>query len=172
MKLVKSLIFSYLANQNKWGPEVRVGILLTELFHRGLEGSGHIAGFYVALVEDLHEFGSGAVVDVPEREQQGGCAGTEEAALETKQFVAGSDDVHSGSAPAERHMTSGEAHLIEIVQVKVAIPEPDARKHRVVLAISAVGGDVEQGALGALALEDVRGGLRAEEKVGVRKEGC
>jgi hypothetical protein len=150
MKLVKRLIFSYLPDQNEGGPEVRVGIFLTKLLHGGLEGAGHVARFDVTLVEDLHEFGGGAVVDIPEGEQQGGRAGAKEAALEAKQFVASSDEVHSGGTAAERHVTSREAHLIEIVEVKVAIAEADSGEHGVVLAVGTVSGDMEQGALRAL----------------------
>ena len=54
MELVKALIFSYLANKDKGGPEIGVGILLPKLFHCGLEGDGHVAGFHEASVEGLH----------------------------------------------------------------------------------------------------------------------
>ena len=105
------------------------------------------------------------VVDIPEGEEQGGCAGAKEAALEAEELVAGGDKVHAGGAAAERDVARGETHLVEIVEVKVAIAEANAGEHGVVLAVGAVGGDVEEGALRAFAFEDFGGGLVAETKV-------
>lgn len=62
-------------------------------------------------------------------------------------------------------MAGRETDLIEVVEVKVAVTEADAREHWVVLAVSAVGGDVEEGTLRALGFEDFRGGLVAEEEL-------
>src|SRR5277367_4194093 len=68
-------------------------------------------------------------------------------------------------------MAGREAHLVEIVEVKVAVAETDAGEHGVVLAIGAVGGDVEEGGLSALGLEDFGGGLVAEKEARVGKDG-
>ena len=102
-----------LADEDEGGPEIRVGVLLAELPHSGLEGGGHVAGIHVSLIEGLHEVGSAAVVNVPEGEKQGGRAGTEEAALEAEEFVAGSDEVHAGGAAGESDVAGGETHLID-----------------------------------------------------------
>lgn len=64
-ELVKYFIYSKLADEDEGRPEIRVGILLTKLFHGGLKRLGHLAGFQVAAIEVLHEFGGAAVVDVP-----------------------------------------------------------------------------------------------------------
>ena len=104
-------------------------------------------------------------MDIPKREEEGRCPGTEEATLEAEEFVACGDEVHARGAAAEGDVASGEAHLIEIVEVKVAVAEADAGEHGVVLAVGAVGSDVEEGALSALRLEDFCGGLGAEEEV-------
>ena len=64
-------------------------------------------------------------------------------------------------------MAGGEAHLVEVVEVKVAVAEADAGEHGIVLAIGAVGSDVEKGGLGASGLEDFGGGLVAEAEIRV-----
>lgn len=68
-------------------------------------------------------------------------------------------------------MAGGKTHLIEIVEVKVAIAKADSGEHGVVLAVGTVSGDVQEGALRALGFEDVRGGLGTEEKVRLREDG-
>ena len=116
--------------------------MLAELLHSGLKRGGHIASFDETFVEGLHKFGSTTVVYIPKGEKEGGCAGTEEAALEAEELVAGGDKVHACGAAAERDVARGEAHLVEIVEVKVAIAEADAGEHGIVLAVGAVGGYV------------------------------
>src|SRR5208282_4829481 len=100
------------------------------------------------------------------------CAGAKEAALKAEKFVTCGDKVHAGGATAERDVAGGEAHLVEIVEVKVSIAEADAGEHGVVLAVGAVGGDVKEGALGPLFFEGVGGGLGAEEELWVRQDSC
>jgi len=56
----------------------------------------------------------------------------------SREFVARRDEVHAGGAAAQSHEFGRKRNLVEVVQIKVAIPEPDAGKHWVVLAISAV----------------------------------
>ena len=143
MELVKAISFSYLADKDKRSPEIGVGILLAELLHGGLQGSGHVARFDIAPVKGLHESGGASVVDIPKREKEGRCTGTKESALEAEELVTGGDEVHPCGAAAQSHVASGEAHLVEIVEVKVAIAEADAGKHGVVLAVGAVCGDVK-----------------------------
>ena len=116
--------------------------MLAELLHGGLERDGHVSCLHVALIEGLHQLGGAAVVDIPEGEQERGCPSTEEAALETEQFVTGGDEIHPSGATAERDVAGGEAHLIKVVQVKVTIAETDPGEHGVVLAVGTVRGDV------------------------------
>lgn len=63
--LAKRFIFSELTDEDEGSPEIGVGVLLAKLFHGGLKRLGHLAGFHVAAIEVLHEFGGAAVVDVP-----------------------------------------------------------------------------------------------------------
>lgn len=147
-----------------------MGILLAEMLHGGLERGGHVAGFDVALVEELHEVGGAAVVHIPEGEQQRRGSGAEEAALEAEKLVAGGDKVHAGGAAAEGDVACGEAHLVEVVEVEIAVAEADAGKHGVVLAIGAVGGDVQERGLGPLFFESVDGSASAEDEIGLGKD--
>jgi hypothetical protein len=141
-----------------------MGALLAELLHGGLERYGHVIAFHVAFVKSLHKFRGAAVVDIPEGEKEGGCAGAKEAALEAEELVTGGDNVHPGGTAAQGHVAGGQSHLIEIVEVKVTITEANAGEHGVVLTVGAVGGDVQQRALRPLFSEGVRSGLAAEEE--------
>lgn len=64
--LRKSFIYCELANEYEGRPEIGVGTLLTKLIHGGLEGGGHVACLYKALIKGLHELGGAAVMDIPE----------------------------------------------------------------------------------------------------------
>jgi hypothetical protein len=117
--------------------------VLAELLHSRLKRGSHIASFDETSVEGLHKFGSTTVVYIPEGEKEGGCASAEEAALEAEELVASGDKVHARGAAAERDVARGEAHLVEIVEVEVAIAEANAGEHGIVLAVGAVGGNVD-----------------------------
>lgn len=159
-----------MADKDEGSPEIGVGVLLAELFHGGLEGGGHVAGIDVSLIERPHEVGSAAVVDVPEGEKQGCRSGAEEATLKAEQFVSGSDKIHAGGAAAERDVPGGKTHLIEVIEVEVAVAEADAREHGVVLAVGAVRGDMKESALGPLFSEGVCSGLVTEQEICLRKD--
>jgi len=62
-------------------------------------------------------------------------------------------------------VAGGEAHLVEVVEVEVSLAEADAGEHGVVLAVGAVGGDMEESALGPLFFEDVSSGVCAKEEI-------
>src|SRR2546423_8118786 len=114
-----------------------MGVLLAEVAHGGLERSGHVAGLDIGTVEVVHEFGGAAVVDVPEGEKKRSGAGAEQTSLETKEFVPRGDEIHAGGATAQRDEARAKANLVEIIKIQVTIAEPDAREHRIVLAIDA-----------------------------------
>ena len=123
-----------------------MGILLAKLFHRGLQSAWHVAALNVALIERLHEVGSALVVDIPKRKKQRGGAGAEEAALQSQQFIACGDKIHSGCASAQCHELGGKTNLIEIVKIQIAVSHANAGKHWVVLPVGSMSGDVQQAA--------------------------
>lgn len=139
--------------------------------HGELEREGHIGGGDEVFVEEAHKFGGGFVMNVPEGEKKRRSAGAKEAALETEKLITGGDEVHAGGAAGKRDVASAEAHLIEIIEIEIAVAEANAREHGVVLAVVAVSGDMEEAGASAARAEEFRGGLFAEIKLGVWKSG-
>jgi len=89
-----------------------------------------------------------------------------------KQFVTCGNKIHSRSAPAQSYQVCAQAHLVEVVQIQVAVAQPDAGEHRIILAVRAVCRDVQQSGLRALLTKDFRGGLFSNEEVRARQQGC
>ena len=78
-------------------------ILLAKLTHRQLQGVCFVRTREGVSVEGFHEFRRTHIVGIPQCEQDAARSRIEEAANQSKQFVAADDRIEAGTAPAERH---------------------------------------------------------------------
>src|SRR5437773_6797385 len=93
-------------------------------------------------IEEPHELGSTSIVNVPERDEKGPCAGREQSPGKTSQLVAVCHGVEARAAPTERHQIDWERQAGEVVQREIRVAKSHARKEGVVLAEVSVGRDV------------------------------
>src|SRR5438874_13366317 len=112
-----------------------MGFFLTQFLHGDLQSPRHVGPLNVTLVEMTHQLGGALIMNVPQREQQSGRPGAEQAALKAQQLVAGGHKVHAGGAATQSDQPSVQLHLVEVIQIEVSIAQTDARKHGVILAI-------------------------------------
>src|SRR5438552_2167377 len=94
------------------------------------------------LIEESHELSSGAVVHVPQAQQQGLGAGLEQASGQPHQLIACSHRGQASAATTERDQFDRKFELIEIVEADIGICHTNAGKQRVVLAEESVRGNV------------------------------
>src|SRR5207302_1976869 len=72
-------------------------------------------------------------------------------------FITCRDEIHSRGATAQRHQPGIQPHLVKVIQIQIAIAQPNPRKHRVVLTVDAVSGDMKQASLRTLFAKNRRG---------------
>src|SRR5216110_3124709 len=77
--------------------------------------------------------------------------------MKSKQFITCRDEIHSRGATAQRHQPGIQPHLVKVIQIQIAIAQPNPRKHRVVLTVDAVSGDMKQATLRTLFAKNRRG---------------
>src|SRR3954447_23472831 len=90
-------------DQYKWRPMIGMRVLLARRQHRVPERGGAVRGLPEATVEASHQGRGAAVVDVPERHQDGLRAGVEPASHQSEQLVAADQGVQPCAAPAQGH---------------------------------------------------------------------
>src|SRR6476620_4092658 len=135
------------AHKDKRGPEVRVGIAVSQLLHRALKRQRAIWMLEKPAIEGVHEFRCALIVDVPQCQQQGPCPGIEQTPHQAHKLISGSNRVQSGGASAQGNLLDGQPEAVKVIEHQERIPQPDSGESWIVLAKNSVCGDMNQSAL-------------------------
>src|SRR5581483_1016323 len=153
------------AYKEKRGPKVGMRVFLTDRFCGFGEGTGQSFSLRAVAIETGHELLSAAVVHIPKGEKQGASASIECAAGKANKLIAFGNGTEAGAATAEREKVGGELEVEEFVEVKVAVTKTNRGKHRIVRAVGAVSGDVDDAFLRSLAKKQLVIGGGAKVKL-------
>src|ERR1700733_13067283 len=97
-------------------------------------------------------------------------SGIQQSANQSEKFIARCNDVQSGCAATQRDELGFEPELIEVVQAQVGAAQSYPGEHGIVLAIAAVGCDMNQPAARALFPERCFIRFSAYEQLGIRQD--
>ena len=92
-------------------PAAGVRKILAELLHGGTQSRGFAFALLQAGVEQPHEFGRTAVLNIPKREQESPRSGVEQPSDEAKEFVSSRHNVQARGTAARRGNSTGSRML-------------------------------------------------------------
>jgi hypothetical protein len=77
-----------------------MGVTLAELLNGVLQGASPVVSILEAFVKADHKFGSAAVVDIPQAQQERPSARMEQPANQSEQFIPCGHDIHARGTAA------------------------------------------------------------------------